>query len=60
MSAGSVFINLLKIAFLILLIIAIAFGGLFWFDHLGVLEYSRFVKPIERYLPAFMRRGKAV
>jgi flagellar protein FlbB len=59
-SAGSVFTNLLKIAFLLLLIVAIAFGGLFWFDHLGILDYNRFVKPFERYLPVFMRRGKAV
>lgn len=60
MSAGSVFTNLLKIAFLLLLIVAIAFGGLFWFDHLGILDYNSFVMPFEKYLPAFMRRGKAV
>ena len=60
MSAGSVFTNLMKIAFLLLLIVAIAFGGLFWFDHLGILDYNRFVRPFGKYLPAFMRRGKAV
>jgi flagellar protein FlbB len=57
--AASVVSNLLKIFFLFLLIIAIAFGGLFWFDHLGILDYNRFVQPFEKYLPAFMRRGKA-
>jgi flagellar protein FlbB len=59
-SAGSLFVNLLKIAFLLLLIVAIAFGGLFWFDHLGILEYNRYVEPFERWLPSFMRRGRAV
>jgi len=47
----------MKIAFLLLLIAAIAFGGLFWFDYLGILEYNKFVKPFEKYLPGFMRRG---
>jgi flagellar protein FlbB len=60
LTVASAFTNLLKIFFVLLLLLAIVFGGIFWFDYLGILDYRRFVRPVEKYLPAFMRRGEAL
>ncbi len=60
MSAASTIRNLLKILFLLFLILVIALGGIYWFDHLGLIDYKKVVGPFERYLPAFMKRGEVV
>ena len=57
MNVVSAVTNLIKILFLLLLILVILMGGLFWFDHLGLINYKRFIGPYERYLPSFMKRG---
>jgi len=49
---------ILKILFLLLLIIVIALGGIYWFDHLGLIDYKKIVGPIGKYLPAFLQRGE--
>ncbi len=58
MSLASAFTNLLKILFLILLIIVIILGGVYWFDHLGIIDYKKVVGPFGKYLPAFLQRGE--
>ncbi|MBN2324919.1 MAG: hypothetical protein JXQ30_14410 [Spirochaetes bacterium] len=58
MSAGTTARNILKIFFLLLLLIAIVLGGMYWFDHLGLLDYRRVIGPLSRYLPSFMQRGE--
>jgi len=50
----------LKVLFLLLLIIVIALGGIYWFDHLGLIDYKRAIGPLEKYLPAFLQRGEVV
>ncbi|KPJ86598.1 MAG: hypothetical protein AMS17_11760 [Spirochaetes bacterium DG_61] len=59
MNVGSAVTNLIKILFLLLLILVILIGGIFWFDHLGLINYKRFIGPYERYLPSFMKRGES-
>ncbi len=58
MSLASAVTNLLKILFLILLIIVIILGGIYWFDHLGIIDYKKIVGPFGKYLPAFLQRGE--
>jgi len=58
-SLASAVTNLLKILFLILLIIVIILGGIYWFDHLEIIDYKKVVGPFGKYLPAFMQRGEA-
>jgi len=48
----------LKVLFLLLLIIVIALGGIYWFDHLGLIDYKKVVGPLGKYLPAFLQRGE--
>ncbi len=60
MSAASTITNLLKVIFLVLLILVITLGGIYWFDHLGMVDYKNYVGPFEKYLPAFMMRGVEV
>ena len=43
-----------------MVIIAITLGGIYWFDYLGIVDYNRLIQPVQKYLPAFMRRGEAV
>jgi flagellar protein FlbB len=57
-SGASAISNLLKILFLILLIIVLILGGIFWFDRLDLLNYKRVTGPLSQYLPAFMQRGE--
>ena len=58
MRVASAISYVLKIIFLLLLIIVIALGGIYWFDHLGLIDYKKIVGPFEKYLPAFLQRGK--
>jgi flagellar protein FlbB len=60
MSAVSALSNFLKILFLLLLILVIILAGIYWFDHLGVIDYRRLIGPVEEHLPAFLRRGERV
>ena len=60
MSAATAARNILKIFFLLLLLIAVILGGMYWFDHLGLINYRRFTGPLGQYLPQFMQRGEAV
>lgn len=60
MSVASAFANLIKIFFLVVVIIAITLGGIYWFDYLGIVDYNRLIQPVQKHLPAFMRRGEAV
>jgi len=53
-SGASAISNLLKILFLILLIIVLILGGIFWFDRLDLLNYKRVTGPLSQYLPAFI------
>lgn len=57
MSAASTITNLLKVIFLVMLIMVILLGGIYWFDRLGMMDYKNFVGPFEKDLPAFMKRG---
>lgn len=57
MSAASTITNLLKVIFLVMLIMVITLGGIYWFDRLGMVDYKNFVGPFEKYLPVFMKRG---
>jgi len=52
--------NLLKIIFLLMLIVVILFGGIYWFDHIGIIDYRKLMGPFEKYLPAFMRKGEPI
>ena len=58
MSVGSAVSNLLKMLFLILLIIVLILGGIFWFDRLDLLDYKRVMGPFSQYLPSFLQRGE--
>lgn len=58
MNIGAAVTNFIKIIFLLLLILVIFVGGIFWFDHLGLIDYKRLIGPYEKYLPSFMRRGE--
>ncbi len=60
MSLASAISNFFKILFLILLIIVIIMGGIYWFDRLGILDYKKVAGPMARYLPAFLQRGEVV
>ena len=60
MSVTSAITYILKILFLLLLIVVIAVGGIYWFDHLGLLDYKKVMGPIAKYLPAFLQRGEVV
>lgn len=57
MSAASTVTNLLKVIFLVMLIMVIVLGGIYWFDRLGMVDYKNFVGPFKKYLPVFMKRG---
>jgi len=59
-NVGIAITNFIKIIFLLLLILVIFVGGIFWFDHLGLIDYKRLIGPYEKYLPPFMRRGEPV
>jgi len=59
-NVGIAITNFIKIIFLLLLILVIFVGGIFWFDHLGLIDYKRLIGPYEKYLPSFMRRGEPV
>jgi len=59
-SVASAFANLIKVIFLVVVIIAITLGGIYWFDYLGIVDYNRLIQPVQKHLPAFMRRGEAV
>ncbi len=58
MSATSAISNLLKMLFLILLIVVLILGGIFWFDRLDLLDYKRVMGPLSQYLPPFLQRGE--
>lgn len=60
MSAASIISGLIKVIFLILLIFALILGGLYWFDHLKIIDYRKIIGPFEQYLPAFLKRGEKV
>jgi flagellar protein FlbB len=60
LSAVTAVRNALKVFFLLLLLIAIVLGGIYWFDHLGLIDYKRVIGPLVQYLPSFMQRGEAV
>ncbi|UCB47010.1 MAG: hypothetical protein JSV25_06225 [Spirochaetota bacterium] len=60
MSTATAVRTVLKVFFLLLLLIAIILGGIYWFDHLGLLNYRRVIGPLEQYLPSFMQRGEEV
>ncbi|MFW6138149.1 MAG: periplasmic-type flagellar collar protein FlbB [Spirochaetota bacterium] len=60
MNATATVTTLLKILFLILLILVIILGGIYWFDHLGLINYKNIVGPFSRYLPGFMKKGQVV
>jgi len=59
MNVGTMIGNLLKILFLLLLILVILTGGIYWFDHLGLIDYKRLTGPYMRYLPSFLSRGES-
>jgi flagellar protein FlbB len=52
--------TILKVFFLLLLIIVIILGGIYWFDHLGLIDYKKIIGPLGQYLPSFMQRGEVV
>jgi len=54
------FTNFLKIVFLIMLIVVILLGGIYWFDRIGLIDYRKMVGPFEKFLPSFMRRGEVI
>jgi flagellar protein FlbB len=56
---GSAITGFVKILFLLLLILVILFGGIYWFDYLGLINYKRMIGPYEKYLPAFLKRGES-
>jgi flagellar protein FlbB len=58
-SAATTARTVLKVFFLLLLLIAIIMGGMYWFDHLGLINYERIIGPLSQYLPQFMQRGEA-
>jgi flagellar protein FlbB len=58
-NVSSAFTNFIKIVFLLLLILVVTLGGVFWFDHLGLINYKKLIRPYERFLPSFMRRGES-
>ncbi len=60
MSTASTVTNLLKIIFLLILIVVILLGGVYWFDHLGLVDYNKFAGPFEKYMPIFMKKGVEV
>ena len=60
MRIGKIISNLLKIIFLLLLIIVIALGGIFWFDRLGLIDYMKVIGPFSKYLPSFLKKGEVV
>jgi len=51
---------ILKVVFLMLLIIVLVLGGIYWFDHLGLIDYRNIFEPIAKYFPSFMQRGEKV
>jgi flagellar protein FlbB len=59
-SVASAISNLLKMLFLILLIIVLILGGIFWFDRLDLLDYKRVMGPLSQYLPSFLQRGEVL
>jgi flagellar protein FlbB len=59
MNVGTMIGNLLKILFLLLLILVILAGGIYWFDHLGLIDYKSLTGPYMRYLPSFLSRGES-
>jgi hypothetical protein len=58
-NVGSAITSFIKILFLLLLILVILFGGIYWFDHLGLINYKRMIGPYEKYLPTFLKRGES-
>lgn len=60
MRIGKILSNLLKIVFLLLLIVVIALGGIFWFDRLGLIDYMKIIGPFANYLPSFLKKGEVV
>ncbi len=60
MSTASTITNLLKIIFLLILIVVIMLGGVYWFDHLGLVDYNKFIGAFEKYMPVFMKKGVEV
>ena len=60
MSTATTVRNILKVFFLLLLLIVIVLGGIYWFDHLGLINYKKVIGPFEQYLPSFMQRGEEV
>lgn len=60
MNVASAASNVLKILFLLLLILVIILAGTYWFDHLGIIDYRELIRPVEKYLPAFLKRGERV
>ena len=59
MNVGTMIGNLLKILLLLLLILVILAGGIYWFDHLGLIDYKSLTGPYMRYLPSFLSRGES-
>jgi flagellar protein FlbB len=60
LSAATAVRTILKVFFLLLLIIVIILGGIYWFDHLGLIDYKKIIGPLGQYLPSFMQRGEVV
>jgi len=59
MNVGTMIGNLLKALFLLILIVVILAGGIYWFDHLGLIDYKSFARPYMKYLPSFLNRGES-
>jgi flagellar motility protein MotE (MotC chaperone) len=55
-SVASAFANLIKVFFLVVLIIAITLGGIYWFDYLGIVDYNRLIQPVQKHLPEEAKR----
>jgi flagellar protein FlbB len=58
-NVGITISNIFKIIFLLLLILVILVGGIYWFDRLDLLDYKKMIGPFEKYLPSFMKRGES-
>ncbi|GAB1432612.1 hypothetical protein MASR2M29_12370 [Spirochaetota bacterium] len=49
-----------RVIVLIILIVAIAIGGLFWFDYLGLLDAKAFFSPVLRLVKIPTRSGQSL
>ncbi|HOX92456.1 MAG TPA: flagellar protein FlbB [Spirochaetales bacterium] len=49
-----------RVLVLLMLIVAVAIGGLFWFDYLGIVDAKSMFAPIVRLIGLPTRTGKAI